>query len=161
MKISHEVRPFGRGTTRSLGDLPSPWLLTTYPSHGMILQVSGRKLRVKVDFPLQVFLWGSTKTRWWQLNDFLFSPPSLGFHDAIWRGHIFANGLVKNHQLEKITMQNGSGVDFPTLVARIPRLHRAPWRIHGKYSYLCRWIYNPSHGLYVGNGQQFFWGVST
>ena len=46
-------------------------------------------------------------------NDFLFSPPSLGFHDAIWRGHIFQMGWF-NHQLEKITMQNGSGVDFPT-----------------------------------------------
>ena len=29
--IRHEVRPFGRGpTTRSLGDLRSSWLLTTY-----------------------------------------------------------------------------------------------------------------------------------
>ena len=36
--IRHGVRPFGRGpTTRSLGDLP--WLLTRYPSPGMILQV--------------------------------------------------------------------------------------------------------------------------
>ena len=37
----HGVRPFGRSpTTRSLGDdLPSPWLLTTYPSPGMIFQV--------------------------------------------------------------------------------------------------------------------------
>ena len=34
-------RPSGRGpTTPGLGDLRSPWLLTTYPSHGMILQVS-------------------------------------------------------------------------------------------------------------------------
>ena len=35
-------RPFGRGpTTPGLGDLlTSPWLLTTYPSHGMILQVT-------------------------------------------------------------------------------------------------------------------------
>ena len=41
--ISHKVRPFGRGpTTRSLGDLRSPWLLTTYPSPGMILQVDLR-----------------------------------------------------------------------------------------------------------------------
>ena len=40
--ISHEVRPFLRGpTTRSLGDLRLPWLLTTYPSPGMILQVLG------------------------------------------------------------------------------------------------------------------------
>ena len=31
--ISHEVPPFGRGpTTRSLGDLRSPWLLPTYKS---------------------------------------------------------------------------------------------------------------------------------
>ena len=39
--ISHEVRPFGRGpTTLSLGDEnDSPWLLTTYPSPVMILQV--------------------------------------------------------------------------------------------------------------------------
>ena len=35
------IRPFGRGPrTRSLWDLPSPWLLTTYVRHGMILQVS-------------------------------------------------------------------------------------------------------------------------
>ena len=37
-------RPFGSGpTTPGLGDLRSPWLLTTYPSHGMILQVPARK----------------------------------------------------------------------------------------------------------------------
>ena len=29
----------------------------------------------------------------------LFSPRSLGFHDPIWRSY-FANGLVKNHQLD-------------------------------------------------------------
>ena len=28
--ISHEFSPFGRGITRSLGDLRSPWLLTTF-----------------------------------------------------------------------------------------------------------------------------------
>ena len=33
MKICHEIRPFGRGiTTPGLGDLRSPWLLTTCPS---------------------------------------------------------------------------------------------------------------------------------
>ena len=37
--IYKPFRPLVRGTTRSLGDLRSPWLLTTYPSHGMILQV--------------------------------------------------------------------------------------------------------------------------
>ena len=38
--IYKQFRPFGRGpATRSLGDLGSPWLLTTYPSPGMILQV--------------------------------------------------------------------------------------------------------------------------
>ena len=31
-------KPWGP-TTRSLGDFRSPWLLTMYPSHGMILQV--------------------------------------------------------------------------------------------------------------------------
>ena len=36
---SHEVRPFGRVPQPYLGDLRSPWLLTTYPSPGMILQV--------------------------------------------------------------------------------------------------------------------------
>ena len=36
--ISHEVRPFARGSHNPLlGDLGSPWLLTTYPSHGMLL----------------------------------------------------------------------------------------------------------------------------
>ncbi len=42
--ISHEVRPFGRKTlpdALGLGTLQSPWLLSTYPSPGMILQVGG------------------------------------------------------------------------------------------------------------------------
>ena len=39
LKRSHEVRPFGKGSiTPGLGDLLSPWLLTTYPRHQMILQ---------------------------------------------------------------------------------------------------------------------------
>ena len=39
--IYKPFRPFGRGpTTPGLGDLRSPWLLTTYPSPGMILQAS-------------------------------------------------------------------------------------------------------------------------
>ena len=41
--IYKPFRPFVRGITRSLGDLRSPWLLTTYPSPGMILQVVGEK----------------------------------------------------------------------------------------------------------------------
>ena len=41
-------RPFGRGpTTRSSGDIRSPWLLTTYPSPGMILQVHGWLISMK------------------------------------------------------------------------------------------------------------------
>ena len=37
--ISHGVWPFGRGITPVRGRKRSPWLLTTYPSPGMILQV--------------------------------------------------------------------------------------------------------------------------
>ena len=38
--IYRPFRPFGRDpTTRSLGDLRSPWLLTTYVRRGMIFQV--------------------------------------------------------------------------------------------------------------------------
>ena len=40
---SHGVRPFGRGpTTRSLGDLNEPWLLTTSDLTGMILQATSK-----------------------------------------------------------------------------------------------------------------------
>ena len=36
---THEVRPFARGPTTLLRGLTNHWLLTTYPSPGMILQV--------------------------------------------------------------------------------------------------------------------------
>ena len=36
-QITPIYKPFGKGTTRSLGDLGSPWLLTTSLRHGMIL----------------------------------------------------------------------------------------------------------------------------
>ena len=39
-------RPFGRGLTRSLGDLRSPWLLTTYPSHGARSSKYTHKIKV-------------------------------------------------------------------------------------------------------------------
>ena len=32
-------------------------------------------------------------SRWWQLNYFLFSPWTLGFHDPIWLLHIFSNWI--------------------------------------------------------------------
>ena len=45
--------PFGRGITRSLGDLRSPWLLATYKSWEPILQVVVPR-RIPMDFPRKI-----------------------------------------------------------------------------------------------------------
>ena len=42
--ISHKKAIYKGSHNPTLGDLWSPWLLTTYPSHGMILQVGGQQV---------------------------------------------------------------------------------------------------------------------
>ena len=52
--ISRLKRPFVRGTTPGIGDLPSPWLLTTYKSWETILQVWVPDFDLKSRFDLRV-----------------------------------------------------------------------------------------------------------
>ncbi len=55
-----------------------------------------------MESPWKMRGWNSSFSRWWQLKQFWnFHPDPLGFHDPIWRLHIFQMGWF-NHQLGDI-----------------------------------------------------------